>query len=149
MTKNIVGFVLKLFISQKGNTTRIEKDSLELDIKGVVDDKFYDKNISRSVLVASTYSYELAKKNNIDIAYGTLGENILIDFNPYSYKIGTQISIGEIVLEITAPCTICSHLSVIDKRLPTLLLNDRGIFFKVVKCGIIYVADKIVSHHNN
>jgi len=75
--------------------------------------------------------------------FGYLGENILIDYNPYSLAIGTRVKIGNTVLEISQNCTICNHLSVIDKRIPSLLKNDRGIFAKVVEDGEIKIDDSI------
>lgn len=143
MSKNIVGSVIQLFISKKGIEKRISKEELQLDLNGVNEDKFYNKNINRSVLLASLDSYALAKQHNIDISYGTLGENILIDFNPYSLDMGTMIQIGEVLFEVTQACTICDHLSVIDESLPNLLKKDRGIFVKVIKEGVIQTNDKV------
>ncbi len=143
MSKNCVGKVLELFISQQGEERRLSKDQLLLDFGGVVDDKFYNKDIKRSVLLATTDSYILAKENGIEMKFGTLGENILVDFNPYSLEIGTQLKIGDVILEITQECTICNHLSIIDKKLPKLLKKDRGIFTKVAKIGLIKKDDKV------
>ena len=142
MANKSVGRVLELFISKKGYEKRLVKDELQLDIDGVIDDKFHNKNIDRSVLLATTDSYKLAKDNGIDIEYSTLGENILMDFNPYNLKIGTKLQIGEVLFEITQECTICSHLSAIAESLPTLLKKDRGIFSKVIKSGVVYKNDE-------
>ncbi|MEA3498324.1 MAG: MOSC domain-containing protein [Campylobacterota bacterium] len=143
MSKKSVGKILKLFISKKGIKDRIPKDKLEFDLNGVIDDKFHNKDILRSVLLASLDSYKLVKDNNIDINYGVLGENILIDFNPYRLDIGTQLQIGNLTLEISQECTICSHLSAINENLPTLLKKDRGIFTKVIQSGTVSINDKI------
>ncbi len=67
--------------------------------------------------------------------FGSLGENILIDYNPYHLNAGDQLRMGEVVLQISQNCTICDHLSKIDETLPTLLKDDRGIFAKVIKGG--------------
>jgi len=56
---------------------------------------------------------------------------------------GSKLQIGEVVLEVTQYCTICNHLSTIDKTLPRLLKDDRGIFVKVVEAGFIAKGDKI------
>jgi len=56
---------------------------------------------------------------------------------------GSKISIGKVLLVVTQNCTICNHLSSIDKRLPSLLKDDRGIFVKVVEGGVIEKGDKI------
>jgi MOSC domain-containing protein YiiM len=138
-----VAKVINLFISQKGFDHRILKESISLTSKGVVEDKFYAKNIERSVLITSLDSYTLALKHNIKIPYGSLGENILIDYNPYKLPIGSKLEIGEVVLQISQNCTICNHLSCIDKKLPKLLKNDRGIFARVLQEGTIKVDDQI------
>ena len=133
-----VGKVLKLFISIKGLDKRTKRELLEVDKHGILEDKFYAKDIQRSILLSSNDSYILTQDNNITLSYGELGENILMDFNPYSLDVGTKLQIGEVILEITQACTICNHLSKIDRKLPKLLKEDRGIFAKVVKDGTIH-----------
>jgi MOSC domain-containing protein YiiM len=142
MNKNI-GEVLELFISKKDETQRLSRSVFEVNSNGIIEDKFYAKNLERSILLTSIESYELALKNSIEMSYGALGENILIDYNPYSLAIGSKIKIGEVVVEITQNCTICNHLSSIDKVLPRLLKDDRGVFVKVVKVGFIEKGDKL------
>ncbi|MGE4419089.1 MAG: MOSC domain-containing protein [Sulfurimonas sp.] len=141
MTDKNVGKVLELFISTKENSKRINKSAINLDDFGVIGDKFYNKQINRSVLITSTHSYELIKSYDIDMPLGSLGENIFIDYNPYNLPIGTQLKIGSTLLEISQNCTICTHLSAIDKRVPKLIKNDRGIFAKVIKGGEISKED--------
>jgi MOSC domain-containing protein YiiM len=140
---NIVGTVLKLFVSQKEIPYRIEKDTVSVDKNGVIGDKFYAKDIQRSVLIASITSYKLAEDKDIETKEGMLGENILIDYNPYDLSVGTKLEIGEVVLEISQHCTLCKSLTKVDNRLPKLLKDDRGIFAKVIKSGNISLRDKI------
>jgi len=142
MNKSI-GQVLGLFISKKDTSKRILKTTLEVDNNGIVDDKFYAKDRERSILLTSIESYELALNNGIKMSYGALGENILIDYNPYGLAIGTHLKIGKVVLEVTQNCSICNHLSSIDKRLPSLLKDDRGIFVKVIEIGFIEKDDQL------
>jgi len=138
-----VGKILKLFISIKGIEKRVERESLIVDKSGILEDKFYGKDLQRSILLSSNDSYLLTKEQGINLSYGELGENILMDFNPYSLDLGVQLKIGEVTLEITQACTICNHLSKIDKKLPKLLKKDRGIFAKVIQNGTIYEDDAI------
>ena len=137
----IVGEVLELFYST--NDGRINTTELALDKKGVIEDKYYNKNIERSVLIASLDSYSLAKKHGIDAPYSSLGENILIDYNPYSLKPGAKIMIGELVLEISQNCTLCESLAKVDAKLPKILKDDRGIFAKVIIGATIKKGDHI------
>lgn len=141
MSLEKVGTILELFYSTVNGRVNVRK--LELDSKGIVEDKYYDKEIHRSVLITSKESYELASSNGIDAPYSSLGENILIDYNPYHLQAGAKLVIGDLVLEITQNCTLCNSLSKVDKRLPKLLKDDRGIFAKVVTDGIINKGDNI------
>jgi len=137
MTK--VGNIVSLFSSNdKGHLTRPE---LEMDEKGIIGDRHYNKNDERSVLIASLDSYTLVKKHNIQIEYGVLGENILMDYNPYHLETGARLKINNVILEISQHCTLCKSFTKIDTKLPKLLKNDRGIFAKVIEQGNIKEGD--------
>jgi MOSC domain-containing protein YiiM len=141
-----VGKILKLFISQKdenGITLTHKQSSLSLDKNGVLNDKFHSKDSQRAILLSSYESYRIAKENNIQMPYGSLGENILMDFNPYNLNDGDQIQIGEVILEITQHCTLCKGLSKVDAKAPKLLKNHRGIFAKTVTSGSIHINDTV------
>ena len=141
--KSSIGTIITLFISKQGMPSRKETNMLTLDEKGIIEDKYYNKSIQRSVLITSRESYILAKKTNIDMSYGSLGENLLIDYNPYHLSMGQKLQVGTVILEISQNCTLCDHLSKINNQLPTLLKNDRGIFARVLQGGNIKEGDKI------
>ena len=139
MTK--VGNVSSLFYSTANGSTFASE--LYLDEKGIVKDKHYNKDIERSVLIASLDSYALAKNHGIDVPYGALGENLLMDYNPYHLQAGDRFKIANVILEISQHCTLCKSFTKIDTRLPKLLKDDRGVFAKVVKSGSINEGDDI------
>ncbi|MDQ7060167.1 MAG: MOSC domain-containing protein [Sulfurimonas sp.] len=141
MQKQEVGKIIELYYSS--NNQKINTDELALDTKGVIEDKYYNKDIQRSVLITSVQSYEMAQANGIEITYGLLGENLLIDYNPYHLKAGQRLLIGDLVLEISQNCTMCKSLSKVDPQLPILLKNDRGIFAQVLTNGVIHKGDNI------
>ncbi len=146
------GKVIELFITKDDeNKTRLSVDAVSVDNLGFIGDKFRGKNLERSILLTSTDSYEITKKNNIDINTGTLGENILIDVNPYHLVRGNQLQIGATILEVTQNCTLCKGLSTVDSKLPKLLKNDRGVFVKVVSSGTsnIKVGDAVKILNGN
>jgi len=139
-----IGNIITLFISKKDISGKIEKELLTLDKQGIIEDKYHNKDIQRSILLTSIESYDLAKRHTIVMPYGTLGENILMDYNPYHLHAGSKLQIGkQVILEISQYCTMCEHLSNINKQLPTLLKNDRGIFAKVLQEGNIQKGDAI------
>jgi len=140
---SINGNVKKLFISVK-DKGRESKEHLELDENGVNGDKFYAKNTQRAILLTSLDSYKIAKENGIEAEFSSLGENILMDINPYHLTIGDKVIIGEVILEITHNCTLCKSLAKVDAKLPEILKNDRGIFAKTLKSGIVNIGDKII-----
>jgi len=143
MSSKTLGKVLELFISISGKSQRMSNEVIKLNQQGVVNDKFYNKSSERSILISCLDSYTLTKNHNINMPFGYLGENILLDYNPYKLEIGTHLKIGNVILEITQNCTICNHLAIIDKRIPELLKNDRGIFAKVIKSGEIKKEDEV------
>jgi len=141
-----VGKVLKLFISTKdaNNITQTHlQPSISLDENGVIDDKFHAKDTQRAILLSSQESYNIANDNNITMPYGSLGENILMDFNPYDLNDGDHIQIGNVLLEITQHCTLCKGLSKVDPKAPKLLKDHRGIFAKTVTSGTILLGDTV------
>jgi len=127
------GKVVALYITKDDtNKTREAHSKIDIDENGVLGDKFYAKDLQRTILITATESYELTKKNGMDIAKGALGENLLIDINPYHLLPGERFRVGDTLLEITQNCTLCKGLSTLNSKLPKLLKNDRGIFAKVV-----------------
>ncbi|WP_297433305.1 MOSC domain-containing protein [Sulfurimonas sp.] len=139
------GKVLNLYITKDDTTkTKVSLQTAEIDSNGIVGDKFYAKDPERSILITSQDSYTLAKQNSINIDTGILGENILIDINPYSLVAGDRLQIGTALLEITQNCTLCKGLTTINSKLPKLLKNDRGIFAKVIKDkAVIHTGDSV------
>ena len=141
-----VGKVLKLFISNKdanGITLSHPQTDISLDDKGVLKDKFHSIDSQRAILLSSYESYRIAKENNINMPYGSLGENILMDFNPYDLKDGDKLQIGDVLLEITQHCTLCKGLSKVHTKAPKLLKDHRGIFAKTVTAGTINIDDLV------
>jgi len=136
-SNQLVGNILELFVSKKS------VNKIVVDTQGIIGDKFYNTDIDRSVLISSIDSYNMALDRDIDLKYGQLGENLLIDYNPYNLSVGTYIQIGSVVLEIAQKCTLCKSLTKIDNKLPKLLKDDRGIFAKVIQAGEIKYRDKI------
>ncbi len=135
-----LGKVLKTFsaTNESSGLPRpiVSKLNLIVDY-GIENDKFAGKKLDQTVMIVGLKSYEIAKQNNIDLEIGCLGENILLDFDPHDFEVGKQLFIEETILEITQICTVCSHLSLFDNNLPTLLKGHRGLYCRIIKSGII------------
>lgn len=141
-----LGKVIGTFSAKKGQSglPRPKVDQLNAVYKfGIQNDKFAGKEEEKAVMIVGIKAYDLARNKDIHLEYGSLGENILFDFNPHEYAIGTVFEIGTCVLEITQHCTICNHLSVFDDNLPTLVKQCRGLYCKILKSGTIHKNMKI------
>jgi len=141
--KQKIGQIKQLFISSIEEKKRVSLNTIEVDIKGIVNDKYYNTNQERSILISPIHAYELMKEKNIEATYGQLGENILVDFNPYDLEEGTQLFIGNTILQITIECTICNLLTKINNKVPKLLKKDRGVFAKVIQEGTLNINDSV------
>lgn len=135
-----IGKVVSTFSAKKGQSglPRPKVDELNI-IKGygIEDDKFAGGDEDKAIMIVGLKAYDIAKHNGINLEFGSLGENILFDFDPHEFEIGTVLKIGDVELEITQGCTICNHLSVFGKSLPSLVKNHRGLYAKVLKDGKI------------
>ena len=136
----IIGKVLNTFSATKESSglPRPMVENLNL-IKnyGIENDKFAGKELEQTVMIVGTKSYEIASSNGINLEFGCLGENILLDFDPHDLEIGTNLIIGDSIIEITQICTVCNHLSVFNENLPILLKGHRGVYCKIIKSGNI------------
>jgi len=141
-----VGNVSSLFYASISGS--VSASELALDKEGIIKDKHYKKDRQRSVLIASLDSYVLAREHGIDMAYGSLGENLLINYNPYDLEAGTRLKIADVTLEISQHCTLCKSFSKIDAKLPELLKENRGIFAQVVEHGCIKEGDVVYLVNN-
>ena len=138
--KNI-GKVLEIFSATKESSGLPRPKVKELNLIenfGIENDKFAGKKLEQTVMIVGLKSYEMASEQNINLEFGSLGENILLDFDPHNLEVGTNLIIGETIIEITQVCTVCNHLSVFDKNLPQLLKAHRGLYCKIIKSGFIF-----------
>lgn len=137
--KNI-GKVIEIFSADKNSSGLPRPRVNNLNIiegYGIENDKFAGKDENKSLMIVGLTAYTIAKENSIDLEFGSLGENILFDFNPHEFKVGTVFYIDEVKLEITQNCTICNHLSIFGKELPSLVRHHRGLYCKILSSGII------------
>lgn len=138
--KNI-GKVLEIFSATKESSGLPRPKVKELNLIenfGIENDKFAGKKLEQTVMIVGLKSYEMASEQNINLEFGSLGENILLNFDPHNLEVGTNLIIGEAIIEITQVCTVCNHLSVFDKNLPQLLKAHRGLYCKIIKSGFIF-----------
>ena len=136
----ILGKVLNTFSATKESSGSPRPLVFQLNLikdYGIENDKFAGKKLEQTVMIVGIQSYEIAKDNGINLEFGSLGENILLDFDPHILEVGTKLIIEDSIIEITQICTVCNHLAVFNENLPLLLKGHRGLYCKIIKSGII------------
>ena len=139
--------LIELFSATKTFQGSVRPRVKHLDLiegHGIKDDKFAGKNVERSVMIVGNIAYTIAHQNGIELEQGSLGENILLNFDPHELPLGKMLQIGEAKLQITEKCSICTHLSVFDRKLPTLIREHRGIYCKIIQSGVVTKASHVV-----
>lgn len=148
--KNI-GKVIEVFSATKNSSglpRPIVKYLAILKGHGIKNDKFAGKDEDKSVMVVGKKAYDISKENGINLEFGSFGENILFDFDPHDFKIGTVFKVGDVELEITQACTICNHLAVFGKELPFLVKHHRGLYCRVLNNGKIVKDIQVTTKDN-
>lgn len=136
----ILGKVLNTFSATKESSGSPRPLVFRLNLikdYGIENDKFAGKKLEQTVMIVGVQSYEIAKNNGINLEFGSLGENILLDFDPHILEVGTKLIIENSIIEITQTCTVCNHLAVFNENLPLLLKGHRGLYCKIIKSGIV------------
>jgi len=137
----LIGKVLNTFSAKKDSQSsmpRPKTDFLNLiEGYGIQNDKFAQKDLNKTVMILGFNSYEKANQRGIFLEFGSLGENIIFDFNPHDLDIGTILVIADSEIQITEKCTICNHLSIFDNQLPKIVKDCRGLYCKILKDGTI------------
>jgi len=136
----IAGVVKNIYSATESNQSvpRPLAEKLEcVEGHGIRYDKFAGKDLARAVMIVGQKAYDMAEEESIRLTPGSLGENILLDFDPHDFIYGTQFRIGDVLLEITEDCTMCKHLTQFDAALPELLLHHRGRYCKILNGGTI------------
>ncbi len=111
--------------------------------QGVEGDRHFGKHPDRAVLIAGQTSYAKARQAGIELPWGALGENLLVDFDPHALGPHSRLKIGTAVLELTTICTVCEALSAFDLRLPKLLYKARGMYARVLHGGVVRIGDPV------
>jgi len=143
----VIAGVVKSIYSATDDSQSLPRPAVEI-LECVVDhgiknDKFADKDLERTVMIVGQRAYDMAEEEGIRLQPGSLGENILLDFDPHDFIYGTRFRLGDVLLEITDDCTMCKHLSIFDNALPKLLLHHRGRYCKILEGGTITIGQTV------
>ena len=112
-------------------------------------------NLRQVLLVDTSILAEIARKN-IHLKPGMMGENILVDgIAVMTLTIGTQMEIGEVVLEITEVRNPCHQLNEMHPRLREAVETkvkgqvryNAGMLARILKGGRVRPGDAVILRH--
>ncbi len=143
----LAGKVLGTFSARKGQSgmprPKVEKIRL-IEGHGIEGDKFAGGESHKTVMIVGRRPYRMAEELEVDLEPGSLGENLLFDFDPHEFAAGTVFQIGEAQIKIVEACTLCKHLAIFDKRLPRLVRDHRGLYCRILSGGEIRPGDQVI-----
>ncbi|MBY6836111.1 MOSC domain-containing protein [Clostridium botulinum] len=139
-----MGKVMGICISEKRGTQkkRIDKANFIQDF-GIENDAHAGK-WHRQVSLLSYEKIEDFKAKGAEINDGAFGENIIVQgFNLKALPIGSVLTCGNIILEITQIGKECHAHCEIYKKMGECIMPTNGVFAKVIEGGQMKIGDEI------
>lgn len=136
--------VVAVCISEKRGTKKHTVPYIELKINhGIVSDA-HAGDWHRQVSLLSVESVDKMRTDTLNFGPGDFAENILTKgLELFTLPVGTLLSVGETILEITQIGKKCHNDCEIKKLVGTCVMPTEGIFAKVIKEGRVYPRDNI------
>jgi len=140
-----MGKVVSLNISPKRGTFKEPVDFIELKVQhGIVGDAHAgDWHRQVSLLDLSSFA-KMTSKVPVELRPGIFAENITTEgVELFTLPIGTQLEIGETLVEVTQIGKECHHHCQIYQQVGKCVMPLEGIFVKVLKGGVVKPGDEI------
>lgn len=142
----IKGKVISVNVSKEKGVVKDPVAEIELKVNhGIVGDA-HAGDWHRQVSLLGIESYEKMRAHDLELSNGDFAENITTEgVILYELPIGTKLSIGDTILEVTQIGKKCHSGCAISVRTGDCVMPKEGIFCKVIKNGIIKVDDTITK----
>jgi len=149
MAQGFIGELVGLYLGSQKGESKSSVDSAELVINhGLRGDSHAGRDSRRQVSLFSEEVLHQLQNSGFNIAPEDLQANLLVEkIDLDSLSSGTQLRIGETVIEITEPRLPCRSITRIDNRLPKLLYGRCGQLAKIVQGGMVHMRDKVEVLH--
>ena len=132
--------IIGIFISKQRGAGMIALPETEIVADGGLrDDRKARAGSKRQVLLLDE-----ATATAVELRPGDLQENITVrglDVN--GLAAGQQVRVGDALLEVTGPCTVCGELENIRGGLKQQLREGRGMLARVVESGTARIGDPV------
>lgn len=130
-----------LWTSRERHTPMIALSEAEI----ITDWGLKDDRKARAGSKRQVYLVDEGTLRSVDLQPGDLNENITVrglDVN--TLQAGQRVRIGETLLEVTGPCTVCGELENVRPGLKEVLRGRRGVLTRVIHGGIVRVGDPLM-----
>ena len=136
--------VIAVCISEKKGTMKKPVNQIHLKMNHGIEGDAHAGNWHRQVSLLSDESVEKMRTVYPDIPIGAFAENILTKgIVLYELPVGTQLALGDALLEVTQIGKECHADCAIRKQVGDCVMPREGIFTKVLKEGIVKAGDTI------
>jgi cyclic pyranopterin monophosphate synthase len=125
-------------ISEKKGIPKTPVDSIELIVGVGVCNDAHAGSGHREVSLLALEDIQTMQASNASVKIGDFAENITTSgIMLHALPIGTKLTIGECLLEVTQIGKECHSGCVIMKQVGDCIMPKRGIFARVLKGGVI------------
>lgn len=145
----MVGKVLAINISEmKGVPKTSIPEALLIPDFGIEGDAHAGKWHRQVSFLANESVDKMRAQGAVGLCAGKFAENITTEgIDLWQLPIGTQLKIGDSILEVSQIGKECHHGCAIKAQVGQCVMPKEGIFTKVIKGGILKVGDAIWVDH--
>jgi cyclic pyranopterin phosphate synthase len=139
-----MGKIVSLNISLKKGVNKEPVESVEVQVDhGMVGDA-HAANWHRQISLLAEESIDFMRAKGLELDPGAFAENITTEGIDLAHlPIGTRLSNGEVVLEVTQIGKKCHHGCAIFKQVGDCIMPREGIFTKVIVPGTLRQGDNL------
>lgn len=137
-----MGIIKSICVSEKRGTQKNAIENAVLKENWGIEGDAHAGDWHRQVSLLSFDKIEEFKKLGAQVCPGAFGENIAVEgFDFAKLPLGTQLKVGDAVLEITQIGKECHTHCAIYHAVGDCIMPREGVFAKVVSGGAIKVGD--------
>ncbi|MBO0720126.1 MAG: MOSC domain-containing protein [Blastocatellia bacterium] len=130
--------------SRKGEGKRFRESAELIPEHGLRGDSHAGRDPDRQVSLFSSEVLSRMQAEGFKLSAEDLSTNFLTeDFPLDSFQPGTQLHIGETVIELVEARRPCRSITKIDNRLPKRLYGECGQMARIIKGGVVRIGDEI------
>ena len=133
-----MGRVVAVCTSTAKGIQKTQQESVKLLPEWGIKDDAHAGAWHRQVSHLSYEAIEAFKARGADVDHGAFGENLVVEgFDLKALPIGTQLTIGDCLVEVTQIGKECHNHCAIYHSMGDCIMPREGIFVKVLRGGVV------------